>query len=343
MAYAYTDENGKRHYKSFTAETKSKAERLAADFMDKKGGKDARPVDITIGQAIDQYIERSEILSPTSLQFYRSLRKNSFQGLMDTKLSEVDADLLQQAINKEVLRVSERTGRRISAKTVKEEWSLLAVALKAATGKSFNIRLPKRQQKVKDYPEPGPVLDAIIGTSIELPCLLAMWLSFSMSEIRGLMCSSVRDGHITISQVVVDVDGKAVVKDTAKVDTRLRKHRLPAHIMRLIEETSSYQRYIKTGEDGFLIETPRPTIVHRWQRICKEHGFNMTFHDLRHMNASIMAMLNIPEKYAMERGGWRTPHVMKSVYQHTFSKERQAVDDRIDDFFEQVIGDNATR
>lgn len=64
----------------------------------------------------------------------------------------------------------------------------------------------------------------------------------------------------------------------------------------------------------------------------------LDFHQLRHMNASIMAMLNVPEKYAQERGGWKTPHTMKRVYQHTFSQERQNVDRQIDEFFEKKIG-----
>lgn len=51
------------------------------------------------------------------------------------------------------------------------------------------------------------------------------------------------------------------------------------------------------------------------------------------MNASVMLALNVPDKYAMERGGWSTNNIMKSVYQHTFSAERKAVDDRIDDYF----------
>ena len=46
---------------------------------------------------------------------------------------------------------------------------------------------------------------------------------------------------------------------------------------------------------------------------------------------------DIPDKYAMERGGWSSDHVMKSVYQHTFTKEREAVDDKIDDFFNSII------
>lgn len=46
-----------------------------------------------------------------------------------------------------------------------------------------------------------------------------------------------------------------------------------------------------------------------------------------------MMMLNIPDKYAMERGGWETDAVYKNVYQQTFSRERQEVDKKIDEYF----------
>lgn len=63
----------------------------------------------------------------------------------------------------------------------------------------------------------------------------------------------------------------------------------------------------------------------------------MSFHDLRHMNASIMLALGIPDKYAMERGGWSSDHIMKSVYQHTFTAEREAADEKIDRYFESLL------
>lgn len=59
----------------------------------------------------------------------------------------------------------------------------------------------------------------------------------------------------------------------------------------------------------------------------------------RHLNASIMLLLGIPDKYAMERGGWSTPNTLKSVYQHTFSEERRQVDAKIDDFFNGILGE----
>ena len=58
---------------------------------------------------------------------------------------------------------------------------------------------------------------------------------------------------------------------------------------------------------------------------------------LRHLNASVMLMLGIPDKYAMERGGWSSNRVLKAVYQHTFSEERKLVDARIDGFFNDLL------
>jgi integrase len=69
-----------------------------------------------------------------------------------------------------------------------------------------------------------------------------------------------------------------------------------------------------------------------------KHDIKMTFHDLRHLNASVMMTLGIPDKYAMERGGWSTDNVLKSVYQHTFSTERVVVDNKIDSYFNNIVG-----
>lgn len=44
-------------------------------------------------------------------------------------------------------------------------------------------------------------------------------------------------------------------------------------------------------------------------------------HDLRHYHASTMLSLNIPDKYAMEILGQNSPHMLKTIYQHTFSDE----------------------
>ena len=66
----------------------------------------------------------------------------------------------------------------------------------------------------------------------------------------------------------------------------------------------------------------------------------MTLHDLRHINASIMLALGVPDKYAMERGGWSTPSTLKNVYQHTFTAEREETDKKIDNYMDDLFSDN---
>jgi hypothetical protein len=53
-----------------------------------------------------------------------------------------------------------------------------------------------------------------------------------------------------------------------------------------------------------------------------------------------MALLRIPDKYAQERGGWKTDEVMKKVYTQTFSEEREKVDDTVDSYFNSMVYKN---
>ena len=172
------------------------------------------------------------------------------------------------------------------------------------------------------------LLPAIKDTELELPVLLAAWLSFSMSEIRGLTKSkSISGDHIRIAEVVVVVAGKDHRKEIAKNKYRNRTHRIPPYIKSLIDKVPGDR----------LVTLTEAQIYHRWIKFQDEHRFkHMTFHDLRHLNASIMAALRIPDKYAQERGGWKSDKIMKKVYTQTFSEIRTAVDDKIDGYFDNI-------
>lgn len=323
--YAYQDADGKQHYKRVTAETKAKCEFLAAQY--RQGGQhpSADP-SLTVGEAVDQYIDLCRVLSPTTVAGYQKIRRTAFADLMQVRVADLDEKTLQQAVNRE----AERMGRRgrISPKTVGNEWWLISSSLWHISRVKYEIRLPRRHRTFKNYPEPKAIMDLVEGTEIELPCLLALWLSFRMSEIRGLRFTDVKDGVITINRVMVDVDGKPTVKPNAKTETSNRRHRLPAYLQLLIDRADHSSPYI--------VPLNHSQIYGRFRRLCRKAGYDITFHDLRHINASVMLQLNIPDKYAMERGGWKTTSVMKSVYQHTFSEERIAVDDKMDSYFETL-------
>lgn len=308
--------------KSFTAPTRREAELAALEWLSgKRSSQDGR----TVGECIDDYIaSKSAILSPTTLDGYRRSKDNCLTELCDIPVSKLTQLDVQKHIN--VLAISK------SPKTVRNAHGLLVSVLHVyAPELILHTTLPPMQKKIKQLPPVGKVIAAVVGTDIELPCLLAIWEGMRMSEIRGAKRSDIHDGVLTIHDTVVTVDGAHIVKDTTKTYDSTRQLRLPSYLLALIERLPEEQDYftILSGQ----------AIYKRFVRLLERAGLpHMTFHDLRHLNASAMLALGIPDKYAMERGGWSSPHIIKSVYQHTFSSERQAVDKAVDDFFQQILG-----
>lgn len=360
LAYSHTERiwdektkkwKSKRIYESFTSDDpsirgKREAELAAAEFQATKSTdvfkQRVNHGSMTLTEAIDKYIESRELLnrSPTTLQDYRCIQKNGFQDIMEMPLKELDKEILQEAVNMESRRPCNsrnKTRKPISPKRLRNEWGLItAVINKYQPGINLRgIELPRTLPRTVELPSAKEVLRIIRGTDIELPVLLAAWLSFSMSEVRGLTKSrSISGDYITIREVIVDVDGKPVVKSMAKNPTRNRRHRIPPYIKDLIDKV----------DGDILVPLSGRALYHRWIRLQDEHRMeHITFHDLRHLNASVMAMLRIPDKYAQERGGWKSDTVMKGIYMQTFSEERERVDDLIDQYFDDLIENRGTK
>ena len=321
--------DGKPVYASITEDSKT-ACKDRAKLLRARGLPPEKPKPQKLGDLIDRYIESSETLSPTTLAGYRKIRRTMFQDIMDVDVSKLTDDMIQKSINAEMRRKSRR-GHNISPKSIKNAYGLVRASLGAFTDYiPKHIKLPESTPKFLELPEPDFVIQAVRGSDIELPCMLALWLSLSMSEVRGLKYSSIRNGCLYIDQVVVDVDGVATEKARAKVASRNRCLALPGPLLDLIRRTTDYNKYEK-GKifDDYICKFREYQIRRKLGKLLP----GVTFHQLRHMNASVMLKLGVPDKYAMERGGWSTPSTMKKVYQHTFSAERQRVDAMIDEYF----------
>lgn len=338
LVYSHTEEipqpdgtvKKKRIYESFTDNDPSpkgqrRCEKAAADWAAKK--ETVSSSGMTLRQAIDAYITtQGPLLSPTTV-----LKKYAFADIMDTKIRLLTNRDLSEAVSKESLRKSRNGKGVISPKTVANEYGLVTAVLnRYEPDINCSVRLPQKKVRIKELPDPETILQIVKGTNIELPVLLAMWLSFSESEILGLTKSkSINGDYISIVEVVVTVNNKPLRKDTAKNGNRIRPHRIPPYIKALIDQLPDDQ--------DELVNISGNALYLRFKRLMKKNGIEgMTFHDLHHLNASIMAMLQIPDKYAQERGGWKTDHVMKRVYTHTFSRERIRVDNIINNYFSNI-------
>lgn len=313
--------NGQR--RSFTAPTKKEAELIALEWLNgKRGESDCR----TVGECIDDYIKAKEnILSPSTIDGYKRWKRNCLDSLCGIHLDRLTPMHVQKAMNELALTKS--------AKTVRNAHGLLVSVLGVyAPEIRLKTTLPPLQKKIKQLPPVEEVLRAVIGTDIELPCMLAIWCGMRMSEIRGAKKSDIKDNVLTIHSTIVTIDGEHIEKEGTKTFDSTRQLKLPGYIMELINDLPDKQEFLTTLSGQ--------AIYKRFSRLLEANDIeHMTFHELRHMNASVMLALGIPDKYAMERGGWSSPNIMKSVYQHTFSTERENADRIVDKFFENLVGD----
>lgn len=312
---------------SFTSKLPGKAGRNEVELMGREylaGKKKKAERGRTVGESIDEYIALKEnILSPTTISGYRKYRRTCLAGICDIYINDLTQQDVQAYVNKLAL--------TMSPKSIHNAHGLLSAVLGVyAPELRLRTTLPKIPKKIKHIPEVEEVWRAIYKTEIELPCLLAMWCSLRMSEVRGLKKSDIVDGVLTVERTIVNADNEHIEKGSTKTIESTRQIELPEYIISLVNALPDDQEYIILLKDHALYM--------RFTRLLERKGIqHMSFHDLRHLNASIMLMLGIPDKYAMERGGWSTNSTLKNVYQHTFSAERKAADQKINDYFSGVL------
>lgn len=309
--------DGKKIRKGFTADTKAEADYLAQQWR-KSIVEESKPENKSLREVCQMYIDlKRPILSPSTIAGYEKILRCNFQDYINIKVSQLTKLKCQQMVAEEA--------RKVSPKSVANAWGFISSALRMY-GYEFKVSLPERADKVVQIPSPSQLIPAIVGSDVELPCLLALWCGLTMSEIRGAKVEDVRDGILYINRVIVDVDGVPTEKEQGKEEKRTRAVRLPDHILKLLPK------------EGYIETRHRNTIYRHFKDLLKDNDIpDMTFHQLRHVFATVGAMLQIPSKVMQEKGGWKTPHTMEKVYQHTFTEERKEADKRMDLYFEKFM------
>lgn len=320
------DAKGKRVVKSFTADTQWKALKMAEEFKD--GLSTDKDGDFTLRRAVEIYIDsRRNLIEETTISNYEEILRNKLQLIMDVKIKDLKTIQIQQAINADA--------QNLSAKSVKNAFGLIKSVLKFHECDIHldNIKLPKIVRKERELPTFETVFTIVKGTESELPVLLAAWLSLRIGEVIGLQFRDVdeKNGLIKIRRTKIMTSDGEKVREGCKTEKSTRTLTLPPYIMSLISAIPH------ESETDFIIPKSRRAVYGNFKNLMNQSGIQMTFHDLRHLNASVMLMLGVPDKYACERGGWSTDSILKSVYQQTFSSERKKVDCLIDDYFGGIV------
>lgn len=333
------DSAGKPKYKSFTAPTKKEAEYLAANYAltlneEKKA---EAPTRLTFEAAMTKWIDaRRNVLSPATTRMYDSMRKNAYTALLNKPVVSITVADVQSTIN-----VYAATH---SPKSVRNAYGLLRSVMAQYNPrllKQFDqLNLPKPEDHDIIIPEDSSISPMILylrslkeKDDMLIVVLLAATLGLRRSEICALTQEDFFDGKVRIDKALVpSYDNKTfVLKGTkSKAGKRI-----------LAVEPSVYETVKAYGSDpltGRIISTNPARVSARYTTLAKRFGVPGSLHDLRHYYASILAALNVPVKYAMQRLGHSTPQVTEKVYQHALSAYDQKFNDVVNEHTAQLVG-----
>ena len=292
-----------------------KAKAVRAGFIEAK--KNAPKM--TVREAMQRYIDRRALLSPSTILGYQNIMRNRFKSVMDKDVSSID---WQAAINAEA--------EGCSPKTVINAWRTVKAALTEAGAPVPVVVLPKhvkRDLPWLDYEQIQIFLDAIRGTPGELGALLALH-SLRKSEVLALTVAK-----IDTRKKLIKVEGADVVgpnglthKDTNKTSASRRE--VPIMIPRLLELIP------KAPSDTRLVDGYSNTLYRRINAACRDAGLPLVgVHGLRRSFASLAYHLNWDMLTTMRIGGWDDDKIVKEIYTKLAAKDVDANVERMRDFY----------
>ena len=323
--------DGKPKYKSFTASTKKEAEYLASEYLMSNKAKN-EPLDITLGEAIDIYIEsKYNVLSPATIRGYRIIQRNAFKDIVNISLADISSgEFLQKHMNE--------NAKKYSAKSMKNQFGLISavlnynnihvpsVTLKPTENKSIPVPTKQEAENIMQVLRKHP--------DIECQVLLALTCSLRQSEIAAIRPKNIDGNIIHIRGArIPDEHNSLVFKSTNKTYAGNRDVVMPKYLCERMSEIKKSK-----NKDDFIFDLTPSAVLSRFKKALKEEGINdYTMHSMRHCFAAIMHANNIPDKYIMEMGGWSSEIVMKKIYQYTFEDETKKAKETVNVYFDNIV------
>ncbi len=313
--------DGVRHTITKDTAEECAAEATAIKYRAKEAKKKERTKVLTLSDAIDAYIEaRRGSASPATIYGYERYKANCFQSMMEVDVYTTTDEQWQAAIRREA------KGR--SPKYIANVWGLVRAAILEHTGRTPRVNLPAKEKNQRPYLEPAQVkifVDAVKGDTVEIAALLAL-SSLRRSELKALTwdCINFEKKTITVKGAMVYAG-----KDGGMVHKKQNKTAASNRIVPIIPPLEAALRSVERTSE-YVVPYGGTCLFERINAVCKANGLpEVGVHGLRHSFASLAYHLQIPEKIAMEIGGWSDDGTMRKIYTHLAQKD---IADRAKDF-----------
>lgn len=336
LVYDYTDENGKRRYKSFTsndpsAAGKRDAELQAARYASLKEEASKGP-SLTVDQGITSYInDKSNVLSPSTIRGYYSIQRSLPDTLRYMPIRNINSTILQSWVND--------LAGQVTPKTVRNQYALISAIIGYYyPDKTIRVQLPQKQIKKFYVPTDNDITTLIDylkqhDTDMLAAVYLACFGTLRRSEICALTADDIIGCSVIINKAMVYTnDHTWITKPVPKNDSSNRIVELPDFVIDALPES------------GPLISSTPAAISDRFIRIIKRLNLpHIRFHDLRHYSASVMHAIGIPDVYIMQRGGWSSDNTLKSIYRGSMDDFARKYTDQTNAHFQSLNSNYATR
>ena len=252
--------------------------------------------------------------------------------MMQRDIGAVTQEQWQRAVNAEA--------KLCSAKTLQNAWRFLSSVIVEATGEKITVRLPQVKPNEHPFLTPDQIpafVEAIHGMPVEIPALLAL-SSLRRSELLDLRWENVdlENGIITVSGAAVYGEGGVLVRK------KENKNRTSTRLIPIIPPLRAALEAAQRKSDYVVTMSPAG-MFQQINRICEANNLpKVGIHGLRHSFASLAYHLNVPEKVAMEIGGWANDQTMRKIYTHIAQQDVAAHAKTFTAFFDNK-NDNANK
>ena len=323
----YVDANGKMHKRSFTADTKTEAERLAMIFKCNRteGGQDGMVEDM-----IERAIRAKEsVLSPSTYRGYVKILRTTIKDTTfgTQRLSSLNSQRVQAWVTWMV-------GKGLSPKSVKNAYGLFTSCYQFYGGdKVFRVKLPqiKSQRKhvpsiadlhkILDYFATDPDMTAAV-------CLCA-FASLRRGEVCALDASDVDRKRHTIyvhKALTLTMDNDWIEKEP-KTASSVRVVPVSQFVLS------------KLPKKGKCVSITPHMITNRFGRAVEKLGLErFSFHDLRHFYASLAHNKGVSDITIQAAAGWSSSATMKDIYFGEINEETVRQTEKLNSFIDADFG-----
>lgn len=331
-----------------------------------KQGNNIQKSYLTFDELSKEYLDKQKyIISPKTYVTYEQRIKVISDEIGNVKLKDLNTKILEifyQYMKKEY--ISERTKKIISNTTLQHYYTLINSILEQAikwdyikTNPNNKIDKPKRERKeiqVYTKDEVIKLLEVVKNESLlyQAVIYLALDLGCREGELVALTWKDINlsTGEVKINKSVQVIKGKTIEKETKSVNSDrslyitgttiniLKKYKLEQNkIKMLLGKKWKNDNKVLVNNDGKGINHDTPYQI--LKKLIKKYNLkNLTFHGLRHTNASLKIEQGLQSQIISKSLGHSSVQITHKYYSHFYEDEFKEMSNVLEDNIFSKIG-----